>query len=51
MDSHNYAEYAFWLGSLSYDELLDECERQGVELWPEHANSDDLRSILLSRQV
>lgn len=47
MDSHSYTEYAFWLGSLSFDQLVDECELQGIELWPETNSSEEIRAILL----
>lgn len=47
MDSHSYTEYAFWLGSLSFDQLLEECGLHGIELGHFLYSSEELRTILL----
>lgn len=48
MDNHNYTEYAFYLGSKSVDELLEEAEVIGLDV-PNHLQSaEDIRAFILS---
>ncbi|BBD74636.1 hypothetical protein [Pectobacterium phage PPWS2] len=49
MDSHSYTEYAFYLGTLSFDELWDEMDIHGLSVVGE-VSSDDLRAILLDNR-
>ncbi|AZF94578.1 hypothetical protein HOU72_gp47 [Pectobacterium phage Khlen] len=51
MNSHVYTEYAFYLGTLSYDELWDEMDAHGLISVVAEVSSEDLRAILLDNRV